>query len=116
MPIIKGEYPQARGRKMEAVATLAGPASYVQVVPGASPTGGQLVNNLQQLFGFNYVDFVDAQGDGTGTYTVNVIFIGQPAQGVNQFRLQWIVTLTGAEVAAAVNLSTFSVRLLGVGS
>lgn len=116
MGVIKGEYPQPRGRKLESVATLAGPASYAVVVPGASPTGGQLVNNLQQVFGFNYVDFVDAAGDGTGTYRVNVIFVGQPQQGAPQFRLQWIVAATGAEVTAATNLSTFSVRLLGVGS
>ena len=100
----------------------AGPASYVQVVNGvapAAPTGGQAITgiNLQLGPGTTPEGIICVGGSTSGTYIVEAFQATAYAQGAgNQnWILRWIVAATGAEVAAAVNLSGETVRLLAFG-
>ena len=115
MGLIKGEYPQPTGRKLLSVANVPGPASYTQVTPGNPPTGGQVLSNLQQIFGFNYVDHVDAGASSNGQYDVTVIHSSTDA-GIPQITLVWTVAATGAQVTAGTNLSGVTVRLKAIGA
>ncbi len=96
----KALYPDFVGRRAIFVGSGTGPASYSQT------TGDPVSLSLQ-----NY--YIDAIPGGvqsvSGTYWVQP----RPAgTGVRQaWSLHWFVTATGAEVAAAVNLSAESVQL-----
>ncbi|HWF62939.1 MAG TPA: hypothetical protein VN666_21885 [Nitrospira sp.] len=80
-----------------------GPTSYVQ--------GGDSID--PKIFGFpNTILTLIGSCDHGNTYVTRPL----PLQnGVTGWRLVWIVQSTGAEVAAAVNLSTFTVRLSAIG-
>jgi hypothetical protein len=103
-------YPLSVGGKRLALAPNghAGPASYVQ----ATTTGDPL---QAAEFGLKYIDAVLTSGvTSNGTYTVRPV---NPTDGpVQSVKLAWYVTATGAEVAAAVNLSASKVNLLVIGT
>lgn len=115
--LIKGEYPQPCGRKLQAVANIAGPASYTQVTTGTPPTGGQQItaDQIKTLFGFNYVDYIDVSASTDGQYDVTVIYPDSNT-GVNTIRLLWTTAATGAQVAGGTNLSGVSIRAMAIGS
>ena len=80
-----------------------GSTSYVQ--------GGDAID--PHIFGFpNAVITMWGSTDHTNTYRVEP----RPLQnGITPWQAVWIVVATGLEVAAAVNLSTFTVRLGAIG-
>ena len=102
-------YPDLWGTKRAEIAEVAGPASYV--------TGGQTINASDM--GFGGFDWVDAGGQSySGTYygRISYLPVSAPPSAQNpackQVKLQWIVTATGAEAAAAVNLSGEIMRMI----
>jgi hypothetical protein len=110
----------AWGDRPYAIIDLAGPASYAQVVNGvapAQPTGGQAV--VPSAFGLvaGLEGIFVVGGSTSGTYIVQAFQATSYNQGLPNptWILRWIVAATGAEVAAAVNLSTETVRLIGFG-
>ena len=112
----------AWGDRPYTLVEVAGPASYTQVVNGtapAAPTGGQALTgiSLQLGPGTTPEGIIPVGGSTSGTYVVQAFQTGAYAQGAgNQtWALRWIVAATGAEVAAAVNLSGEVVRLLCFG-
>ena len=80
-----------------------GPASYVQGGDSISPPS----------FGFNSTIWaLVGSVDHTNTYRIEARPLNN---GVTQWQLVWIVMATGVEVADAVNLSTYTVRLVAHG-
>lgn len=119
-------YPTPWGNKKASVFYHTGPASYVQMVVAAPPTGGDPLSDVEA--GLRFLDFVDGGISDNGQFRVEAVSSsGNPsqAQGAGQggtvgssprtWRLRWIVVATGAEVAGAVNLSGRTVRLLAIG-
>lgn len=107
-------YPKVPGDAPWSVVDVEGPASYAQIVTGAIATGGQLLTAGD--FGLQSFDWVGAMGSDNGQYSV-VAFpapfnAGAPMASV---RLQWNIAATGAQAAAAANLSARTVRLLAIG-
>ena len=97
-----------------------GPASYVRVVTGAVPTGGDLLNALD--LGMGGFDNLDTMMDTTGQLYAQIIPLnGGNGNAVPSVILKWFSAVTatvggqsqtlGTEVAAGTNLSTFSVRV-----
>lgn len=84
-------------------ADYTGPSSYVQ--------GGDTID--PHIFGFpNTILTLIGSADQTNAY----IAVPRPLfNGTTAWQLVWRTASTGAEVAAAVNLSTFTVRLSAVG-
>jgi hypothetical protein len=112
----------AWGDRPYTLVEVAGPASYTQVINGvapAAPTGGQALTgiSLQLGPGTTPEGILPVAGSTSGTYVVDAFQAGSYAQGAgNQtWLLRWSVAATGAEVAAAVNLSGEVVRLLCFG-
>src|SRR5262249_37362825 len=103
-------YPKVPGDTLESMVDVTGPASYTQLVVGTPPTGGQAVTATE--CGLQSIDWVQSMGSDNGQYDivcVPVAFtLGNPLASV---RLQWIISATGAEAAAAANLSARTVRL-----
>lgn len=119
-------YPDSFGSHRAVVFPVQGPASYVQIVPGAAPanaTGGLLVQDKQS--GINFYEFMTAGLTDSGVYRVEcipttrsgVITSNSPSasQPGHHYRLRWVVVATGAEVAAAFNLSAEIVRVFALG-
>lgn len=107
-------YPKVPGDSLWSITDITGPASYTQVTTGTPPTGGQLVTAAD--FGLQSIDWVGVMASDNGQYSVAAIpapfNLGNPLASV---ALQWSVAATGAQVAAAVNLSARTVRLLAIG-
>jgi len=104
------------GDRPYALAEVAGPASYVQVVNGVAPSGGQAIDNT--TFGLSAgLEGVEAVGaSSTGTYEVTAIMAPfSPLVPVNKWILRWVVQSTGAEAGAGVNLSAETIRLRAFG-
>ncbi len=101
LTMMKG-YPDFVGRRKIFCGFGSGPTSYNQ-------TTGDVVQSL----GYEqYIDIIlEAAQDPTGTYFA----VGRPsANGPRAtWSLHWFVVATGAEVANAVNLSTFSLQVAG---
>jgi len=98
----------------------AGPSSYVQVVVGATPSGGDKISAAD--LGRGGFDNVDTMGDSTGQfYAVVTPLGGGSGNAIPSVILRWYSAVTanlggqsqtaGAEVAAGTNLSTFSLRV-----
>jgi hypothetical protein len=115
---------QTLSDKKVVVTQHTGPASYTQITPGtqpAQPTGGDSIS--AQACGLKYIEAVMVCGDSSGKYggyafNPPVNTSGNPSgQGAaaTKVPLQWIVSATGAEVAGAVNLSTFQLTLVVIG-
>ena len=91
------------GGKLFGLADYNGPISYVQ--------GGDSLDS--RIFGFpNAIISLIGGMDHTNTYSIVPRAL---ANGVTKWQAVWIVTATGVEVAAAVNLSTYTVRLSALG-
>lgn len=102
-------YPQAVGTKRVSVIEHAGPTSYVQFTTSG---GGDVVDHHE--FGTGHLEAVTApMMDPTGTYYARVW--KKAAGPVPSVALQWIVVATGAEVAGAVDLATYTLTLVGRG-
>jgi hypothetical protein len=108
-------YPKVPGDGPWSVVDVTGPASYAAMVPGTPPTGGQLVTAAD--CGLTSIHWIQSMGSNNGQYDIvcypAAFSAGNPMASV---RLQWVTAATGAEVIAAVNLSTITVRLLVIGS
>ena len=113
-------YPQPVGEKYQEIFDHAGPASYTQFSPGASPTGGDIINALD--LGFGGFDKVDGGYDSTGQFSIAVIPVGGGnGNAIKSYTLKWTAQVTatlggqaqtaGSEAVAATNLSTFYTRL-----
>lgn len=100
-----------------------GPASYVQVVTGTTPTGGDQINALD--LGRGGFDNCDVMMDTTGQFYALVIPLnGGNGNAIPSVILKWFSAVTatvggksqtaGSEVAAGTNLSTFSLRIEAV--
>lgn len=122
-PKVLDGYPQAWGNKRISVFYHAGPASYVQMVVATPVITGDPVTDVEG--GGRYIEFLDGGVSDDGQFRVECVpGGGNPSQAAPQsgtvgaaqktWRLRWIVCATNAEVAAAVNLSGRTVRLLAV--
>lgn len=107
-------YPKVPGDSLWSIVDMTGPASYTQVTTGTPATGGQAVTAAD--FGMQSLDWIGAIGSDNGQYAVTVIpapfNVGAP---FNSALLQWSLAATGAQAAAAANLSARTVRLLAIG-
>lgn len=112
----------AWGDRPYSVIDWAGPSSYAQVVnntasPLGAPTGGQAIT--PSAFGLSAgLEGIFVVGSSlSGTYTVQAFQATayNPGNNNGTWLLRWTVAATGAEVAAAVNLSAESVRLVAFG-
>lgn len=119
--LLRMSYPKVPGDTPWSVADVTGPTSYVQITPGTPgppvtpPSGGQSV--FPSDFGLQSFHIVLAQGSNDGNYAV--VLIPVPLEGddsFNQALLMWIDLSTGQQVAAGVDLSKSSVRLLALGN
>lgn len=106
-------YPQSEGAKVGSVIEWTGPASYTQVTPGSTPTGGQAITAKD--FGLKYIEFVDTQLDATGTYEVLFTPTVSGKQGVTAGILMWRLAATGVEMGAQSDLDAYKVRLRAIG-
>lgn len=118
-------YPDSFGSHRASTFPHAGPVSYVQIVPGVAPAlaaGGDIVQAIEA--GMKYFEWVDAGLTDSGVFRVEAIPVtvsgiiaaaaSIPQPGLT-YRLRWVVVATGAEVAAAFNLSAEIIRLQGFG-
>jgi hypothetical protein len=111
-------YPAPPGAKPWSSHNITGPASYTQVVTGAplgASSGGQQVT--ASAFGLQYFEGVwTDSGSDDGQYYAN-IFLSPRGPGALPVTciIQWIVAATGAEVAAATNLSGRTMRFRAAG-
>ena len=113
------EFPDPFGAHQGSVFRHAGPASYTQMTTGPL-AGGDTVDAGEA--GLQFFDAVIAVGlSDSGVYRVEgVAPVGNPstnnrAAHAPTWRLRWVVVSTGAEVAAAFNLSAQTVRLFAIG-
>jgi hypothetical protein len=108
-------YPQSIGSSVISVFPHTGPASYVQIV--VSTGAGDKAQGAEA--GLKYFDYVVGGLTDSGTYRVECIPSAastSPASAPSTtYLLRWIVVSTGAQVAANVNLSAETVRLLAFG-
>lgn len=118
MAIRKG-FPDSWGNKRVTVIEMVGPASYVQYT--APTTGGQDVQ-VDPAGGVKTIDWAAGSVTQDGLHRAEVVQIeASTLRGVSlgdtQLVLKWYVVATGAEVAAAVDLSAAAktIRLLVVG-
>lgn len=86
-----------------------GPASYATLVPGTTPSGGDTI--YPQEFGLKLFTRIIPCMSNDGTYLV----FGVVAPGGKQAQLIWVTANTGAQVAAATNLSTLTAQISAVG-
>lgn len=87
-----------------------GPTSYT--------TGGETIgtsNNLTGIStqGLSTLDYIGGGGSVSGTYYTIGFPVGTGSR--KTYKLMWFVVATGAQVAAAVNLSAEIVRMVLVG-
>jgi hypothetical protein len=104
------------GDRPYSIADISGPASYVQVVTGATPSGGQSITAAMFGLGAGMEGVEPIAASTTGTY--EVVAIQAPfltGQNNPNWILRWIVSATGAEAGAATNLSAEQVRLRAFG-
>jgi len=108
-------YPQPIGAKTEVVAAIRGPASYVAIVPGTPPTGGQLIQ-VRDL-GLKYLEHAQCTLTQDGLYEAVVTaatVIAGPIP-VASFRLMWRGAATGVECAPGTVLNNVGVAVRAVG-
>ena len=110
-------FPDAWGSKQIGGFTIAGPASYTQYT--APSTGGQDVQALPEA-GVKTVFFAWGMVSEDGTHRAEVVQIeastvGGVSLGETRLVLKWYVVASGAEVAAAFDLSGQTARILLVG-
>jgi hypothetical protein len=84
-----------------------GPATYTQVTPGATASGGDVLTAGE--CGLKFIQAVHASGDDTLSYLV--VPQAQVTDAASAI-LRWFVAATAAEVAASANLSARHVRLV----
>ncbi len=118
MPRPLAGFPDSWGNKRASVFPVTGPTSYSQYT--APTTGGQDVP-LHPNAGIKFADFAVGAVSTDGVHRAEVVQIEPSSIGgltVPRTRLvlKWYVVSTGAEVAAAVNLSTKTVYIFAVGS
>lgn len=96
-------YPDRMGKRFAFVGSGVGPTSYSQTTKDPIALPGYQ----------NYIDSMTGASTVSGTYIVRPIPSAIGPRGT--WKLTWIVTATGAEVANAVNLSAEKVVLSGFG-
>jgi hypothetical protein len=106
------------GDRMMSIVDVTGPTSYTQITPGvppAGPTGGQVLS--AQNVGLKVIELVICGLDNSGTYTVDGarLPVAQGAEFPNSIALIWVTAASGAQVAGATNLSTFTTRMAFIG-
>lgn len=118
--------PDSFGSHKASIFPHAGPASYTQVTVGSPAgtlvtVGGDLVQAVEA--GMKLFDFVTGSLTDDGLYEVKCIptsISGNsghlPAVPKTNYRLQWFVVSTGAEVSGGTDLSASIVRLFAVGT
>lgn len=124
------DWPTTFGDKRVALWNHSGPASYTQVVNGSPATGGDTITQAElQSQGLKAADLITALlTSDDGQFEVACIPVAgnsssgpgvTPSFGANGsviiFRLRWLVSATGAEVAALTNLSQRTIKLLAIG-
>lgn len=111
-----GSYPAPPGNKHFSIVDVPiTTASYTQLATGSPPTGGISIN--AQIFGLKYVEWAQCMGSDNGQYDA-VAYVGtvSPNRPTTSLRLQIIVSLTGAELAAAQAIAAGrTVRVLVLG-
>lgn len=133
-PTLDG-YPTSIGNKVYSIYPHLGPVSYTQVsiTPGTVPaTGGDVTTALPEA-GFKFFDSVEGGVTDDLAWIVRSfpLTVSNPSSGTNSgvpsatYGLQWIANKTatmggqaqtaGNEAVAGTNLSTFCVRLRGIG-
>lgn len=118
-------YPKQPGDQPWSMIDVAGPAAYVEFAPSASPgtppTGGQEIR--AQDFGLQSLEFVMAMGSSDGVHSGVIVPLGgslathrelTPGDDFLAVALVWMEIATGQQ-AAAGDLSTSTMRLLGIG-
>lgn len=110
------QFPCPPGNLPWTVADIAGPASYTQVTNATPPTGGQAVGIAALGLPVSVI-WAQAMGSDDGQFDIVVLlspFNPLAGSGIGLI-LKWIVSATGAEVAATTNLSARTVRILAIG-
>lgn len=110
-------YPTSFGNQRASIAGVVGPTLYAPVVPGATPSGGQIIEAV--AFGLKFFDFVIGGLSDSGTYYVQAApvtpTVGAPQNSAGPtYRLQWIVVSSGLQ-AAAIDLDAETVRIMVFG-
>lgn len=104
------------GDRPYSIADITGPTSYVQVVTGTNPSGGQAIDNTTFGLGTGMEGVEPISASTTGTYEVVAIMAPYVAGSSQKtWILRWLVSSTGAEANAGTNLSTEQVRLRAFG-
>jgi hypothetical protein len=108
-------YPAVPGNKKYVVKDILGPSSYTQVGAANPITGGQQITARE--LGLDAIEFVAVMGGGGGLYTAvphtTAGLYGQPADKVT---LQWVLSVSGAEVAGAADLDAVVLRIFAIGN
>lgn len=109
-------YPSPPGNKNWSLHGIVGPASYTAVSPASgNPTGGQSVPASSFGLGSIEAAWVVA-GSDDGTYYAHIFLSPyEKGGGSPSIIVQWIIAATGAEVAAAFNLSARTLRVMAIG-
>ena len=124
-PTVLADFPQPWGNKRVSCFYHAGPASYVQMAVATPVITGDAVTDTEA--GLKYIEYIFGGISDNGQYRVEAVPGGgnpsqpQPRPGTvgaeqRTWRLRWEVIATGAEVAAAANLSGRTVRLFAIGT
>jgi hypothetical protein len=127
--LLRFGYPKVPGDAVWSVLDVVGPASYVQVVPGSPPTGGQLITAAD--FGMQALDFVAAMAPNTATPAaiVSVIPVIPPlppgvviftpdmfnAEMTSVILEWWVSSPVFGQAATNAALNTEIVRLYAIG-
>lgn len=108
------DFPQPFGNRMVSIVDHKGPTSYTQVSAGTvPPTGGDKLTAAE--CGLKFISSVNCQLSDDGTYEIDASMGANQGGETTSVVLIWAVAHTGAEAAAATNLSARSVRIFVIG-
>lgn len=108
-------FPTSIGSQWLSVGPHSGPASYTQVTTGPI-AGGDSVAALD--LGMKFINSIQGGITDDGLYRVEPIPVGSGdpvGAPMSSVRLRWTVVATGAQVAAAFDLSGSVIRLQAIG-
>jgi hypothetical protein len=88
-----------------------GPSSYVQVVTGAPPSGGDTLYASEM--GLKLIDRVIPSLSDDGQY--EIFGVPVPGSSPNYAVLIWSIAATGAQVGAGVSLAARNAKVMAVG-
>ena len=112
-PVLSGFPAPAGGDRYMSIVDHKGPASYVTVVTGAPPSGGDVLTAAE--CGLKYISAVSGQLSDDAQYAVEASPGAGGGAEATSVILEWVTVNTGAQVGNATNLSARTVRLIVYG-